>query len=86
MDRDIVEAKLESLRRCIERITTKTPPSAESLARDPDLQDIIALNLQRAVQLCVDLAAHVIADTQARVPSTMAENFDILKDFNPHHS
>jgi uncharacterized protein YutE (UPF0331/DUF86 family) len=44
------------------------------------LQDIIALNLQRAVQLCVDLATHVIADTSARVPSTMAENFDILKD------
>jgi uncharacterized protein YutE (UPF0331/DUF86 family) len=80
MDRELVEAKLESLRRCIERITTKAPASAESLARDPDLQDIIALNLQRAVQLCVDLAAHVIADTQARVPSTMAENFDILKE------
>jgi uncharacterized protein YutE (UPF0331/DUF86 family) len=80
MDRELVEAKLESLRRCIERITTKAPASAESLARDPDLQDIIALNLQRAVQLCVDLAAHVIADTQARVPSTLAENFDILKD------
>ncbi len=48
--------------------------------RDPDLQDIIALNLQRAVQLCVDLAAHVIADTDARPPSTMAENFEILKD------
>ncbi|MEX5215114.1 MAG: DUF86 domain-containing protein [Nitrospiraceae bacterium] len=80
MDRELVEAKLESLRRCIERITTKAPASAESLARDPDLQDIIALNLQRAVQLCVDLAAHVIADTQARVPSTMADNFDILRD------
>lgn len=80
MDRDIVEAKLESHRRCVERIAVKIPPSADHLVRDPDLQDIIALNLQRAVQLCADLAAHVIADTQARVPSTMAENFDILKD------
>jgi len=80
MDRDLIEAKLESLRRCVERIATKTPPSADQLTRDPDLQDIIALNLQRAVQPCVNLAAHVIADTDARPPSTMAENFEILQD------
>lgn len=80
MDRDLIEAKLESLRRCVERIAAKIPPSADQLTRDLDLQDIIALNLQRAVQLCVDLAAHVIADTDARPPSTMAENFEILQD------
>jgi uncharacterized protein YutE (UPF0331/DUF86 family) len=79
MDRDIVEAKLESLRRCIERIAAKTPPSADHLAQNPDLQDIIALNLQRAVQLSVDLASHFIAETDARPPSTMAENFEVLK-------
>lgn len=80
MDRDLIEAKLESLRRCVERIAAKTPSSTDQLTHDPDLQDIIALNLQRAVQLCVDLAAHVIADTAARPPSTMAENFKILQD------
>jgi uncharacterized protein YutE (UPF0331/DUF86 family) len=82
MDRDIVQAKLESLRRCIERIAGKTPSSSDQLAHDPDLQDIIALNLQRAVQLCVDLAAHVIADTDAKAPSTMADNFTSLKETN----
>lgn len=79
MDRDVVEPKLESLRRCIERIAAKIPSSADHLLHDPDLQDILALNLQRAVQLCVDLGAHAIADTDARPPSTMAENFEVLK-------
>lgn len=79
MDRNVVEAKLESLRRCVERITAKTPSSADQLAQSPDLQDIIALNLQRAVQLSVDLASHLIAETDARPPSTMAENFEVLK-------
>lgn len=78
MDRDLVETKLESLRRCIERIAAKTPSSPDQLARDPDAQDIIALNLQRAVQLSVDVAAHLIAETNATPPSTMAENFEIL--------
>ncbi len=80
MDRALVEAKLESLRRCVERIATKTPTSADQLAQNPDLQDIIALNLQRAVQLSVDLASHLIAETDARPPSTMAENFEALKN------
>jgi uncharacterized protein YutE (UPF0331/DUF86 family) len=80
MDRSVVEAKLESLRRCVERIAAKTPSSAELLAQNPDQQDIIALNLQRAVQLSVDLASHLIAETDARPPSTMAENFDALKN------
>ncbi|MCS6303949.1 MAG: DUF86 domain-containing protein [Nitrospira sp.] len=79
MDRDLVETKLESLRRCIERITGKTPSSVDQLVRDPDAQDIIALNLQRAVQLSVDVAAHLIAETDAVPPSTMAENFEILR-------
>lgn len=79
MDRDLVETKLESLRRCVERIAGKTPSSVEQLVRDPDVQDIIALNLQRAVQLSVDVAAHLIAETDAAPPSTMAENFEILQ-------
>jgi len=79
MDRDLVETKLESLRRCVERIADKTPSSVDQLVRDPDVQDIIALNLQRAVQLSVDIATHLIAETDATPPATMAENFEILQ-------
>ncbi len=78
MDRDLVAAKLESLRRCVERIADKTPPSSQDLAQNADLQDIIALNLQRAVQLSVDVASHLIGDTDMTPPSTMAEHFDAL--------
>jgi uncharacterized protein YutE (UPF0331/DUF86 family) len=79
MDRDLVEIKLESLRRCVERIAGKTPSSLDQLIGDPDIQDIIALNLQRAVQLSVDVATHLIAETDAPPPTTMAENFEILQ-------
>jgi hypothetical protein len=56
LDRQVVEQKLESLRRCLLRIEEKCPDSPEMLARDLDAQDIVSLNLTRAVQLCVDLA------------------------------
>jgi len=78
VDRGLIEEKLETLRRCVARIEAKRPPTAEVLTTDPDLQDIVALNLTRAVQLCVDVAAHLIADTDEPAPATMGEAFDRL--------
>lgn len=78
MDRALIAEKLESLRRCVQRIGEKCPPSAERLAADYDLQDIVALNLTRAVQLCVDIGAHIIADRDVPPPETMGAAFDAL--------
>jgi len=49
-----------SLRRCLEGVRGRCPQSVETLLSDLDSQDIVALNLTRAVQICVDVAAHVI--------------------------
>ncbi len=71
MDRLILAEKLESLRRCVARVEARRLPSAEDLATDADVQDIVSLNLMRAVQLCVDIALHVLGDTGQRPPATM---------------
>lgn len=78
MDREIVEQKLESLRRCVQRVAAKCPADAETLAREVDLQDIVTLNLSRAVQMCVDVGAHMIASTETPAPSTMGQTFELL--------
>jgi uncharacterized protein YutE (UPF0331/DUF86 family) len=80
MDREVIEEKLESLRRCLQRVSDKCPPDAQVLLRDPDLQDIVALNLTRAVQLCVDIGAHLIAGTEVPPPDTMGQVFDALAE------
>jgi len=80
MDREVIEQKLESLRRCVERVCQKTPPTAAALASDPDAQDILTLNLTRAVQLCVDIGAHLIASQDKAAPDTMGQTFDVLAD------
>ena len=80
MDRDVINRKLESLRRCIARIESKRPIRPDVLRVNDDLQDIIALNLERAVQTCVDIAAHVISQTELPVPSTMGEGFARLAE------
>lgn len=79
MDRDVVAAKLESLRRCVERVRARTPASIEELSASHDAQDIICLNLERAVQACVDIAAHIVSDSECAVPDTMAGTFDALE-------
>ena len=78
MDREVVEQKLESLRRCLRRIETKCPAEAVTLMTDIDLQDIVALNLSRAVQICVDIGAHLIAGMEVPPPDTMGQTFDLL--------
>ena len=78
MDRAVIEQKLESLRRCLQRVADKCPPDPETLGRDPDLQDIIVLNLSRAVQLCVDIGAHLIAGMEVPPPDKMGQTFDAL--------
>lgn len=71
MDREVIEQKLESLRHCLQRIEAKCPADAQTLATDPDLQDIVALNLSRAVQVCVDIGAHLISGMDVPPPDTM---------------
>jgi uncharacterized protein YutE (UPF0331/DUF86 family) len=74
MDREVVEQKLESLL----RIETKRPTDTATLIVDIDLQDIVALNLSRAVQICVDIGAHLIAGMEVPLPDTMGQTFDLL--------
>lgn len=81
MDRDVIEQKIESLRRCVERVRLKCPATADALASDVDAQDILTLNLTRAVQLCVDIGAHLIAARDNPAPDTMGQTFDVLAEF-----
>ena len=78
MDKEVISVKLESLRRCIRRIEDKTPETAEILLKDNDLQDIICINLERAVQISVDLASHIIAESDLPAAGSMGESFDKL--------
>ena len=78
MDRRVIADKLERLRRCVQRLEQKRPATLATLAADVDLQDILSVNLERAVQLCVDIAAHIIASREIPAPTTMAGAFEAL--------
>lgn len=77
VDRDVAFAKISSIQRCLKRIQEVTNGNPESLDT-LDVQEIVTLNLQRAIQGAIDLAAHVVADEGWGVPQELRENFDLL--------
>ena len=78
MERDIIIRKLDSLARCVRRIEEKRPDTLERLIEDIDTQDILSINLERAVQVSVDIGAHLLAGISVPPPKTMGEVFTIL--------
>lgn len=57
VERDVLLAKIATVDRCLDRIAEVRDPDRG--LRPIDVQDIQELNLQRAVQAVLDLAAHV---------------------------
>ena len=54
---------MESLRHALKRVSDKCPENVEALSQDYDAQDIVPLNLTRAVQLSIDIGSHSITST-----------------------
>ena len=77
VDQDIIIEKTAIIQRCLKRISEVTQLLPGSLD-DINIQDIYVLNLQRAVQASIDLAAHIIADEGLGLPGSLREHFTLL--------
>ncbi len=78
-DRDVVLAKVASIQKCLERIKEVISLNPDSLD-DIDRQDIFVLNLQRAIQACLELAVYVVASEALGLPETARGTFTLLKE------
>lgn len=82
MDRDVIARKLEQLRHHAARIESKKPFRAEDLAANEDLRDVVVFNLVQAVEVCVDVGMHVVAESSLPPPESMGEVFDRLSELS----
>jgi len=78
VERDVVFAKVATIDRCLERIETTRGSRAGTLL-PVELEDIVALNLQRAAQAGIDLAAHVVSTEALGIPADLADAFTLLE-------
>jgi len=75
VDKLVINNKIESLRKCLKRVELRCPESVDALLLDIDAQDVLTLNLSRAVQLCVDISVHIISELDQTIPDTMGLSF-----------
>jgi uncharacterized protein YutE (UPF0331/DUF86 family) len=79
MPDDVVINKVASLERCIERIRTVYGGIDANLYQNLTAQDSILLNLQRACEISIDLAMHVVRKRKLGVPQDSREAFTLLQ-------
>jgi len=75
----VVLKKIAQTRQRLTRLKNKKDISVERLRNDPDTQDIILHNLQLAIQGCVDIGSHIIADEGWGIAGSFSEIFYILQ-------
>jgi len=79
MNRDVLLNKKESIERCIKQIREYyARPSDVDFKEDLLRQDAIAVNLQRAIELAIDMANHLIKERKLGLPKESRQSFGIL--------
>lgn len=80
MPDDVVLNKAASLERCIKRIREVYGDNDANLYKNLTAQESILLNLQRACEVAIDLAMHVVRKRRLGVPQDSRDAFKILQD------
>jgi uncharacterized protein YutE (UPF0331/DUF86 family) len=78
VDRDLLRRKLAELAEYVTQVSEYRDLTAERYRADWKTQRIVERTLQIAIEACLDVASHVVADRGLRAPSTYAETFEIL--------
>jgi uncharacterized protein YutE (UPF0331/DUF86 family) len=80
VDASVLAAKLRDLAERIARVRSQCPPTAAALAADQNALDLVSFNLMLAVQICLDMASHLIGDEGWPPAATAAEAFRRLSE------
>ena len=80
VDRELILRKLTDLEQYVTQVEEFRGITAEEYRIDWKTQRIVERTLQMAIEACADVANHIIADRNLRMPSTYAEAFEVLAE------
>lgn len=80
VDKALLAAKIAAVADAVDRIRTTLPPSVEAFAVDRTAREVVTLNLFVAIQACLDVATHWVADEGWGMPGTYADAFATLAE------
>jgi uncharacterized protein YutE (UPF0331/DUF86 family) len=78
VDSALVAAKIAAVRDATARVRAVLPRSVDDFATDRTAREVVTLNLLVAIQACLDLATHWLADAGWEVPATYGDVFAAL--------
>jgi len=82
VDAILMMKKLASLADYREQLREYSGVSVQQYRSDWKVQRIVERTLQMMIELCTDIANHLIADLALQVPQTYAETFRVLGENN----
>jgi len=77
LEEDVILAKISIIKNCLAMIERATNRDEKKL-EDQILQDVFVLNLQRAIQACIDVANALIAKRGLELPTSYKQAFFII--------
>ena len=80
VDRDLILRRLANLDTYLEQLAPYHGIDVDAYRQDWKTQRIVERTLHLAIETCMDVADHLVADRRLRVPETGAESFEILAD------
>lgn len=78
VDRDLVLRKLSEIETYLDQLAAYRDVDLVTYRSDWKTQRIIERTLHLAIEACMDVADHLVADRRLRVPATGAETFEVL--------
>ena len=80
VDKALLSAKIAVVRDATMRVRAVLPRSADAFGADRTIREVVILNLFVAIQACLDLASHWLADAGWEMPRTYADVFAALAE------
>jgi uncharacterized protein YutE (UPF0331/DUF86 family) len=76
---DVILNKIKTIERCIKRVEDEYFGSEDEFKKSYTKQDSVILNLERASQATIDIAAHIVKVEGFGLPNQSRELFDLLE-------
>jgi uncharacterized protein YutE (UPF0331/DUF86 family) len=80
VNRSLLSSKLADLADRLGRVRAHSARSVEELKADRDAFDVVSFNLMLSIQICSDIASHLIADEHWPAAKNLAEGFSRLEE------
>lgn len=77
MVNDVLYNKINIIERClirIEEVYDNNPANLDDYTK----QDSIILNIQRAVEACIDISMHIVSREKLGIPQNSREAFEVM--------